>query len=516
MEKKLRIILASICFTAITLLFLDFTGTVHLWFGWLAKIQFLPALLSNIAIFISLIVLTLIFGRVYCSIICPLGVMQDIISFFAVKRNKNRYTYSPAKNYLRYGVLVIFVVMFILGISSFVALLAPYSSFGRIISSIFAPIYKLANNGLAYLAERFDSYLFYSVDIWVKSIGTLIISIFTISIIGYLAWKHGRTYCNTICPVGTILGFISKFSILKVRFDENKCVNCGLCAKNCKSACIDIKHHVIDYSRCVSCMNCLEKCNKNTLSYSFKNKNTPKAKTTQKQDKKLENKSITEKKSDSNSVLKSSNSISRKDFLSIAGLFAVSKVIHAQDKKIDGGLAFIEQKKVLKRITPIKPHGSKSFANFTLHCTACHLCVSVCPNDILIPSSDLQHFGQPELSYERGYCRPECTLCSEVCPTGAILPISKEEKASTQIGHAIFIKENCVVLTDNVSCGNCSRHCPTGAIQMIPLDKDKQDSALIPIVNTELCIGCGACEHLCPSRPYSSIYVEGHDVHRTI
>ena len=123
---------------------------------------------------------------------------------------------------------------------------------------------------------------------------------------------------------------------------------------------------------------------------------------------------------------------------------------------------------------------------------------------------------QPEMSYERGYCRPECTKCSEVCPAGAITAVSREDKSSTQIGHAVWIEKNCVVLTDGVSCGNCARHCPVGAIVMIEMDEDGFDSKKIPTINTERCIGCGACENLCPERPYSAMYVEGHTRNRTI
>ncbi len=173
-------------------------------------------------------------------------------------------------------------------------------------------------------------------------------------------------------------------------------------------------------------------------------------------------------------------------------------------------------KKIPERSTPLTPPGSLSACNMAQHCTACQLCVSACPNQVLRPSADLRKLMQPEMSYERGYCRPECTKCSEVCPAGAIRPITKADKSSVQIGHAVWVKKNCIPLTDGVQCGNCARHCPTGAIQMVPSIPEDKDSPKIPVINVERCIGCGACENLCPARPFSAIYVEGHERHRII
>lgn len=116
-----------------------------------------------------------------------------------------------------------------------------------------------------------------------------------------------------------------------------------------------------------------------------------------------------------------------------------------------------------------------SFRHFAQHCTACQLCVSVCPNQVLRPSGDLKHLMQPEMSYERGYCRPECAKCAEVCPTDAIHLADLTEKSSVQIGHAVWVAQNCIVNTDGVSCGNCARHCPTGAILMVPKDADDEN-----------------------------------------
>jgi ferredoxin len=187
-----------------------------------------------------------------------------------------------------------------------------------------------------------------------------------------------------------------------------------------------------------------------------------------------------------------------------------------KEKMMDGGLAEIADKVAPVRQTPLTPPGSASRANIEKHCTGCQLCIAQCPNEVLRPSDDLLHLMMPVMSYERGYCRPECNVCSQVCPAGAIKPITVEDKASTQIGHAVFIKKNCVVLRDDVDCGNCASHCPTGAIEMVPSDPDNEESPYIPAVNEARCIGCGACENLCPARPHSAIYVEGHEQHKDI
>ncbi|MBR3774814.1 MAG: 4Fe-4S binding protein [Alistipes sp.] len=490
MLRKLRIIAATIFFALITLLFLDFTGTLHAWFGWLAKIQFLPAVMAlNVGVIVLLVALTLLFGRVYCSVICPLGVMQDVIAWMGKKSKKNRYTYSAAKTYLRYGVLALFVVLMVAGFASIAILVAPYSAFGRIAQNLFAPLYAWGNNLLAYFAERADSYTFYSTDVVIGSIGTFAVAAVTFVIVAVLAWRNGRTYCNTICPVGTVLGALSRFSLLKPVIDTDKCINCNICSKNCKAACIDIPNHTIDYSRCVTCMNCIEKCPKNAISYTRRSA----AKT-------AEAKPAAE------------TNTARRNFLIGAGLVA-AEAVRAQEMRGDGGFAVILDKQAPDRENPLTPPGSRSFRNLTQHCTGCQLCVAVCPTKVLRPSADLKSFMQPTMSYEQGYCRPECNKCSQVCPAGAIKPITVEEKSSIQIGHAVWVKKNCIVVADDVDCGNCERHCPTKAITMVPLDPANPKSRKIPTVNDSLCIGCGACENLCPSRPFSAIYVKGYQSH---
>jgi formate hydrogenlyase subunit 6/NADH:ubiquinone oxidoreductase subunit I len=241
-------------------------------------------------------------------------------------------------------------------------------------------------------------------------------------------------------------------------------------------------------------MNCLATCKKGAITYQWKKSVTGKQ----------------EKKQQAQGIDKGRRSI----LTGTASLAAVS-LLHAQEKTTDGGLAIIVDKKIPKRDHPIRPAGAKGEKNFTKHCTACQLCVSACPNDVLRPSENWETLMQPEMSFERGYCRPECTRCSEVCPTGAIRLIDKAEKSATQIGHAVWIQKNCIAANDKDRCDNCARHCPTGAIQMIE-QKGQPFAPKIPAINTERCIGCGACEHLCPARPFSAIYIEGHEQHRTL
>ena len=492
--RKIRIALASIMFVGILWLFLDFTGTAHNWLAWMAKVQLLEAVLAvNVVVIAALVVLTLVFGRIYCSVICPLGIMQDLFGWMGKRAKKNRYTYSKALSLLRAAVFTGFLILLVLGSGTLVQLLAPYSIFGRIATNLLQPVWQAGNNVLAAIAEHYDSYAFYHSDVWLRSGISLGIAAVMLVILAVLAWRNGRTYCNTICPVGTVLSIFAKFSWLKIYFDEDKCKNCSLCTKNCKASCIDFKNHTVDYTRCVVCGDCIESCKFGALSYANKANMTSKTSTTSEP-----------------------NDASRRAFLLSSALLASAAMAQQKDKMMDGGLAEIADKVAPERQTPLTPPGSLSAKNMAQRCTGCQLCISECPNQVLRPSDDLWHLMQPVMSYERGYCRPECNRCSQVCPAGAIKPIAHEVKASTQIGHAVWIKKNCIPLTDGVSCGNCARHCPTGAIEMVLSDPDDEESAEIPVVNEAICIGCGACENLCPARPFSAIYVEGHEVHKEV
>lgn len=325
--RKLRTSLAIISFSLISLLFFDFSGVLHHWLGWMAKVQLIPALLSiNLGVLILLAALTFVFGRIYCSVLCPLGVMQDIISWFAGKRKRNRFSYSKPKNWLRYGLLVLFTASIFGGITFIVTLFDPYAAFGRIASNLFAPLYHWANNVLAYFSKRIDVYTFYSVDVWLKSIAVLLTAVITLFMVGSLAWKHGRTYCNTICPVGTFLGFISRYSLFKPVLDSAICNGCNACSRNCKAACIDVKSQTIDYSRCVSCFDCIDKCKQNAIQYKF-------TLGKHKINKQIKTQPVKMQESANNA---------RRSFLTIAGVFALTNVLKSQNQIREGGLAVIE------------------------------------------------------------------------------------------------------------------------------------------------------------------------------
>lgn len=483
-----RICCASVVLLAFILLFLNFGGIFDKILGWLPKLQFWPAVISlNVGVIVLLVSLTLIFGRVYCSFLCPLGISQDFIYFLrtrGAKKKRFQQEYSKSMNALRYGILGFFILATIAGtvmsIGSLVYLIEPYSIFGRMMSSLLG-----------------------------RSLVVGLTSLVTLAIIVFLVWKYGRTWCNTICPVGSLLGLISRFSILKLSINRSKCINCGLCGKACRASCIDTKNHRIDPSRCIDCYDCLENCSSGAIGYKF-SLGRPSAPLSE------ENGSNAAQNSAEAETVKKEEGEGaqngRRAFIAASALAVGTAALKAQEGH--GALAPLIERKRPSRNNPLVPAGSESLNHFSRHCIGCQLCVDACPNNVLSPSLDPMRFMQPEMNFEKGFCRPECNACTRVCPAGAIKEILAEEKTTISIGHAVYKPNLCVVKTDGVDCGNCARHCPAGAISMV---KSKElDGRRIPVVNPERCIGCGHCEYVCPSRPSSAIYVEGNLMHRSI
>ena len=446
--KTIRIVLAALMLLGITALLLDATGTLRHWLGWMPKMQLLPAILAlNVVLVVAVLLVTALVGRFYCAVICPMGIFQDLFVWaHKLVFPKRKYHYRKPASWLRYAVLALFVVLMVAGLNGIAILIAPYSAYARMVTGIHS-------SGAAQ---------------WV--------AVITLVVIGLVSFAYGRLWCNTVCPVGTLLGLVSKNSIFGIRINADKCVGCHKCEHACKAMCIDIDSKTVDRSRCVNCFNCLGECKLEAIKFTA---HKPKS------------------KADGSLPIDDS----RRKFIATTAAVGATIAVQAQEQKMDGGLAVLLDKQIPLRKTPVKPFGARSLKNFHSRCTGCQLCVSKCPEKVLRPSTKLESLMQPEMNYTDGYCRMACTRCSEVCPAGAILPISKEEKTAISIGVAVVLRDNCI------GCGACARHCPSAAISMV-------DGK--PAVNESRCLGCGACEYYCPARPQSAIYVEGREVHAEI
>lgn len=486
MIRKVRIVLAVIVGIAITFYFLDFTGVLPSWLHVLAHVQFVPALLAgSVGIVLALVLITLLWGRIYCSVICPMGIFQDGVAWISKRINKKKqYTFAKEKKILRYAVLVCVVTAFLLGATILLSVLEPYSAYGRMVVNVFRPLYLAGNNFLAWIFNSFGNYTFYHTEVYVLSGSALGAGLITFAVIGFLAWRHGRTWCNTMCPVGTVLGLLSRCSWWKVRINADACVSCGLCERKCKASCIDSKAKKIDHSRCVDCYNCLAVCHRNAIKYCPAWKKTEKGQ-------------------------EAATNTSKRQF--VATLAALSLALPG--KAFAQGVAVAKHNHPWQRKHPLSPPGSVSAEHLLKHCTACHLCVAKCPSRVLKPAFMEYGLGgmmQPKMDFEHGFCNFDCTVCADVCPNGALLRLTKEEKHKLQVGKVVFVRENCIVHTDGTSCGACSEHCPTQAVSMIPY----QEGLTIPSVNADICVGCGGCEYVCPVRPFRAIYIEGNSVHQ--
>ncbi|MDP2423031.1 MAG: 4Fe-4S binding protein [Bacteroidales bacterium] len=495
--RKIRIVFSLIMFSVFLVLFLDLRNLLPSnFYSVVLFSQFIPSFLSFITAagwaaigFIVVMVLTLLFGRVYCSFLCPLGVLQDLISrvanwFRTNKKRKKRVAYYRSWAILHYSILVLIVIAFIAGFVSPMGWLDPYSIFGRFMAHIVRPIVIQANNFLVYILEALSVYHFKPLELKVISWFSVGVATGLILLVSILAAFRGREYCNTVCPVGAVLRLTSIISIYKLKLHENKCNSCGLCASACKAGCINSNTKSLDFERCIACYNCITACKSGGVGF--------------------ENVLRKEKTSSYNPA--------RRSFLAGSAVALLgggsTLTLLAQDEQRGQNTTRPEEKEFA-----VSPPGSLSIDHFISKCTACHLCVSVCPKQVLQPSLleyGLKGFLQPRMDFHTSYCNFDCVKCGEVCPTGAILPLTIEEKHLTQTGKAWFIRRNCIVRTDHTDCGACSEHCPTKAVQMVPW----RHRLLIPKVNQDICIGCGACEYACPTSPYKAIYVDGNAVHK--
>lgn len=484
---KTRIVFSTFIFTLFVLLFLSGEKTAATLSPVLLSFQVVPDLIkiiSNsgvlvIAGLVFLLFITLLFGRVYCSFLCPLGVMQDIS--IAISRrldwHKNHSFQKPV-GWLRYSILALTIALAFSGSLVLLNLLDPYSLTGRIINHVLEPAFVWLYNTAIEILKLFHIYLFQKETAYIPPLALVITLLFFFGIL-FISARYGRLYCNTVCPVGSLLGLISRFSIFKFTLDENHCAECLRCETVCKAGCINPDDKTIDMTRCVACFNCVAACPQPAIKYQYA------------------------------SSFKTQNkwSAPRRGFV-IGSAAAIFSVLLVFNDRMRAAIAATRR----NQKPPVTPPGAVNLQRFTQFCSACHLCVSACPTKVLTPSFfeyGINGILQPKMNYEKSFCDYECNACGKVCPTGAILPLKLEDKKLAQIGKAEIFEDICVVYVDHNNCGACGEVCPTHAISFI----DKKN-ILYPKVDTKYCIGCGACQLVCPTTP-KSIIVAPNEIHQT-
>lgn len=488
--KPLRVAGAVLIGGGLTLALLDFREAVPAWVGHtLASAQFVPAAVGVVAgvagavvVLVGLLLLTLLFGRVYCSVVCPLGIFQDVVARvrrWTQHRDRRRaLPYARPLSAVRYGILGLTLLGVAGGAGGFTLMLAdPYSNFGRLVAALVRPVVVAANNAIVGAGEALGQVVLYRVEppwlAWPAVVG----AVGAFALVGGLAWWRGRLFCNTVCPVGTVLGLIARRAAWQLRIRQEACVKCGDCLRACKAQCIDVRTGAIDAERCVACFNCIGVCEEHGIGHAFTWRRT------------------------------APGPDGRREFVVGAAVLATAQVLPetavpaASPAPVDPNAC-----------GAVCPPGAQGLDRFLAYCTACHLCVSACPTHVLQPARlEYGFFGwqRPRLDFGRSFCNFDCTLCGEVCPTGAILPLALADKQRTRVGRAALKIDLCVVKRDGTECAACSEHCPTKAVETVPY----RDSLRLPEVKPELCIGCGACEFACPVVPEKAITVSGRRRH---
>ena len=376
--------------------------------------------------FLTLLLLTFLFGRIYCSFLCPLGLLQEIIFYLAKPFCKFNKTFEKNKIY-KY-----------------------------LIASVF---YGALFGSSVFLAKYLEPYtIFVSASSLTKT------SLIIVSAIILLVILRSRFFCTNICPVGTVLGLISRYSIFKINIDKSKCVKCGMCVKNCQSNSIDIENGIVQNETCVKCFKCVGTCKLNAINYKKDNikKDTQKEKLFD----------ITKRRF----IF---------DAICLGTFFVTFKRISYKVKNEIGRIKNI-----------ILPPGARSNKEFVSNCLNCNLCTKNCPQNIIKPKDET--FGAVHLDLSENFCKFDCNICSHVCPTGALKRLTLKEKQNTKIGKAFINTSECI------QCGLCVETCPKNAITK--LDGEA------PTVDGNKCIGCGKCALECPVK---TIFINGIEEQET-
>jgi len=439
----------------------------------LSPVTFLISNFFTAAVFmvLFLILVTFIFGRVFCGWICPYGTLMDIASFIAAPLRKYKES-QPSFIKSKYFLLVLMTVFLFLGFQIFY-MFEPITIFAR---GFYFTVYSVKNN---ILVDVFDKIMSGNPGIISESIYSFFKSsvienrhvVFNNNFITFIFFAvplffvliKRRFWCRYICPLGACLAIIARLSLLK-RKSLICSDGCLRCVNQCRMNAVKNDNSYVS-QECILCGDCIDgPCGKKSefvFLMPFK-----------KQQK-----------------LNQKNGITRKDFIlwSLAGL-----VLFFGWKKIKNGNRNV-----------IRPPGAEDEESFKVKCVRCGNCMKVCVTNGLQPvllESGFDGVWTPKLDPNTGYCEYECVLCGKVCPTGAIRKLSEKEKIYTKIGIAKIQKDVCAPWKDGLECLVCEEHCPVASkaikLQKITVNGNEVQA---PYIEEELCVGCSICENKCPA-----------------
>lgn len=442
------------------------------------------------ALYLSLftVAFTLVFGRVFCGWVCPLGTLNDFMGRFT-SRKRTQEEQGDRGLRIKYYILIFLLVssLFTLQITG---LMDPISLLIRSFAVAVEPLvnlmvhtgfdflYRANIPGVTTISEAIYSFLKSYVLAFHQPLfyqGVFIGLIFAAILLANLYRR--RFWCTDLCPLGALLGFIARISPLK-RIVGDTCTSCNLCVQDCRvGAAADLEGEW-KKAECVVCGECQEECPQDAVRFRFV---SPKAEG-----------SVADIKLQRRGVIASL----------LAGIFFVPLVrVNPLYKRREGRL--------------IRPPGALPEKDFLRRCVRCGECMKVCLTNGLQPSlfeAGLEGIWTPRFDFRIGYCQYYCTLCGQVCPTGALTELTQEEKERTKIGLAYVDKSRCIPFVQGVECIVCEEHCPTPdkAIKFEVVEvTTKKGSKRIrrPIVDLSLCIGCGICEYKCPLHDQPAIIV---------
>ena len=471
----------TISFFVLLFISLGIFGIFEPAFLYLSKLQFgqffLDMSVKTAVLCFSILIVSFIFGRIYCSTLCPLGAFQDIAGALCKPLTGKKYTFRPQYKF-RYLILIITAVLFILGVPALIGIFDPYSIYVRGASRLLDQAIGAVMDIVTPVLKNYNIYSYYSPG----NIGFLLV--LPLVLIFFAAFFRGRLFCNTLCPVGIILGCVSQAQIIRPTFKEN-CISCGKCEAVCKSECIRVTDRLIDSSRCVMCGNCVAACPVAAMDYL-------------KRDIKYDH----EKRA------------SIKSMVSIAFFIALPMIKAKKFLMNTPALSALSEKIAGSGQYPQIPAGAMSWARLLDKCIGCHACIKRCPSKVLEAAGvkfGLNGVLKPMLNFDKGFCQYDCIECGQACPFGAIMPIGVGEKHKIQAGIAFYDQKLCVIITKGERCGACAEHCPTGALEM----KLGEEGIIVPVIEQEFCVGCGACEYMCPIIPEKAIVIKPLAVHQT-